>query len=805
MFRNYFLIALRHIKRNKLFSVLNILGLAIGIVSCLLIYIYIEDEVSFDRHHTKADQIYRIQCFYKFEDVEDKFGISPFPVMPTLKQEYPEITDGCRLFVLGNVNVFKEEKVFNLDNAYFADSNFFKIFEFKFVSGSPENALSNPENVVLTKSYATKIFGEESPMGKVLLWNNKNLKVSGIIDEKTYNTHIDLGMFIPVSNMNPQFKAGIDDNWGNNNSFSYVVIPDQKTAENFQPKMDAYVKKYVLPQWEKFGFNGSIKFFIEPLKDIHFNNYLIYDTTKKGNYGYVKIFSAVALLILCIACINYTNMSTAAATRRSKEVAMRKVAGATKRQLVLQFVGESFLLAIIALLLSFGLLEILLPLFNDITGKEIVISDILKPGLILVITGILFTVGILAGSFPAFFMSRFAPQVILKESMVRNGGRHTIRRILMTAQFSISIFMIIATLIVYSQLNYMRNKEMGFDRENLLTVRVPNFQQADSLLIKKMRGLKDELKMLSFVKDASFSAYIPGENVSRFVLKVKTSNGMQDKPIATMFADYDYPKMMGMKLMQGRYFDEKNIADQNSSIIINQATVKLFGWKDPLNQSLYIPDSSLTELKVIGVMEDFHFASLHSPIEPVVLFMNNPSFVSGHLSVKLQPGDINQQLQSIESIWKKTLTNKEFEFQFLDDAIFKLYLNEEKMFKVFVYFALLALLLSCMGLYGLSFFSTQQRTKEIGIRKVMGASTGRIILLLNREFIVMIGFASLITFPVAWWVVSGWLEAFAYRTPISISVFAIALVFTLILSILTVSLQVFKTARLNPVKSLRYE
>lgn len=805
MFKNYFVIALRNIQRNKLFSLLNIAGLALGIVSCLLLYIFVQDELSFDAHHKKADQLYRIQCFYKFEDVEDKFGISPFPVMPTLKKEYPEITDGTRLFILGGQNIHKDDKVINLANAYFADVNYFTLFDYKFIKGNPANALAEPGNVVLTKEYATKIFGDKDPMGQMIEWNKKSLKVTGLIDEKGYNTHTEVGMFIPVTNMNPDFKKNVEANWGNNNSFSYVVIPNPEIAKNFQPKMDDYVKKYILPEWKKFGFNGKITFHIEPLRDIHFNNYLIYDSPKKGNYGYVKLFSIVAILILTIACINYINMSTAAATKRSKEVAMRKVSGASRKQLVMQFMGESTLISFIALLFSFGLLEVFLPMFNEITGKEITIASVLSVNMILVVLGLLFVIGIVAGSFPAFYLSRFSPHLILKNSFLKNGNKHTVRRVLMTVQFAISLFMIISTLMVYTQLNFMRKKEMGFERENMMAITIPQ-SFGDTLLVKKFRTLKNELKKQSFVSDASFTAYLPGQNFSRFVLKVKTKNGMEDKPIATMVSDYDFPKLMNMELAEGRYFDPKNNSDLNNAVIINEATARMLGWKNPLKESLYIPDDSANiELKVIGVLKDFHFASLHSPIEPLTVFMNDPRFTSGYMMVKMKPGNMSANIASIQKTWSTMLPNKEFEYEFLDDSIYKLYLAEEKMFKVFVYFATLALLLSAMGIYGLSFFSTQQRTKEIGIRKVMGASAGRILILLNKEFVVMIGIALLIAFPAAWYIIGNWLEGFAYHTSLSPFVFIISVVSILMLTVLTVSLQALRTAWRNPVLSLRYE
>lgn len=805
MFKNYFTVALRNIVRNKRFAFLNILGLAIGIVSCLLIYIFIQDELSFDAHHAKRDKIYRVQCFFKFNDVEDKFGIVPFPAGPTLKSEYPEVKDMTRLFILGQQNITSDGKLYNVQNMHLADSTFFNIFDFPFIAGDPKTALSQPMSLVITQGEAKKVFGTADPMGKMITWNKKTLKVTGVIDEKKYNTHIEMGGFISMSSMNPAFRQNISKDWGNNNSFTYVLMDDENAAVNFQPKLDALVKKHMDPYWGGFGFSGKITMHVEPLKDIRFNNYLIYDTPKKGNRAYVTIFSIVAVLILLIACINYVNMSTAAATRRAKEVGVRKVAGASRGQLIFQFLSESVIVTLLAIVISLALLELSLPLFNEITGKEISLKYLLQGSFIAVLLSIIILVGIIAGSYPAFFLSNFKPQVVLKGYGEVKGGGAGVRKILITGQFAISVFMIAGTFAVYSQLHYMLNKDLGFRQDNMLVVSIPP-TGADSLAVKKIRNLKEELKKESYVKDATFSNNIPGKDLSRIVYQVKTDKGKQDKPIATMQGDADYPKMMGMQLVQGRYFEEGNTGDRDYGCIINEACVKMLGWKDPLKEKFIFPaDTTDIEIHVIGVVKDFHFASLHSPIEPLVIFMNDTRFASGSMLINLQNGDIKQSIDKIKTKWQQVVPNKEFEYYFLDDSIHELYQAENKMLRVFVYFAVLTIILSCMGIYGLSYFITRRRTREIGIRKVLGASVSSILFLLNREFLILVGVASVIAIPLSYWAINNWLMDFAYHTGISVLLFIAAVLITTLVAVATISIQALRTATGNPVNSIRYE
>ena len=811
MFRNYLLIAWRTLKRDKLFAALNIIGLAIGIVACLLIYIYVQDELSFDAHHVKADRIYRIQAHYKFGDTEDDFGITPFPIMEALLHEYPDIQQGVSLFQLGATTLEYEGKPYVAENGYNADTSTFRVFDFSFSHGGPD-ALDEPDNIIITQEMATRMFGADDPMGKLVTRQGRTLKVAGVIDEKAENTHIPMGVFMSRLGMPPQAREQLEQSWGNNSSFNYLVLAPGVDEHDFQGKMDAFVTKYIVPQWGGSDFHGKIRFNLEPLRDIHFNNDLIYDTPKKGNKAYVTLFAIVAVLILAIACINYINMSTADATRRAKEVALRKVSGAQRGQLVAQFIGGSVLIAIISIAVALVLLGLLLPAFNAITEKEIGLRYLLRGPFLAMLLLIVLMIGVVAGSYPAFFLSRFTPQFLLKEGIASGAGKGRVRKVLMGAQFAIALFMIVGTLAVFAQLHWLRTTDMGFRKENLLSITMPLPNQNDTLAWDALRTVKTELMRQSFITGASYTQSLPGQNSGRWVLQVNTAEGRIDKPMPTMSTDADFPALLGVELASGRYFDPTIPSDADNAVMVNESAVKAFGWKDPLAEHIYVGGDAKAEppvpeqaLTVIGVVKDFHYASMHTPIEPLVMLQSSERYGARNLVLRLAPGDVGAQLATLQGEWKKLFPNDDWDATFLTDSIAQLYQAEDKLFRVFRAFALLTILLTIMGLYGLAYFTAKQRTREIGIRKVMGAPVMDIILRMNREFVILLGLALLIAFPLGAYAIGRWLETFAYHTDISPMLYIVALLITLLVTVLTVSVQAYRAAIVDPVNALRYE
>lgn len=805
MLDNYLLIAWRTLKRDKLFAALNIIGLAIGVVACMLIYIYVQDELSFDAHHRKAGRIFRIQAHYQFGDIKDDFGITPFPIMEALLKEYPDIESGVSLYQLGQTTLNHEGRPHLAEDGYNADTSTFRVFDFTFVRGGPD-ALDEPDNIVITQEMATRMFGGEEPMGKLVERNGRTLKVAAVIDEKAENTHIPMGVFMSRLGMPPQAREQLNESWGNNSCFNYLVLAPGVSEQDFQSKMDAFVTKYIIPAWGGSDFHGNITFNLEPLREVHFNNDLIYDTPKKGNKAYVTLFAIVAVLILAIACINYINMSTADATRRAKEVALRKVSGAQRGQLVAQFIGGSVMIAVISIVVALGLLWLALPAFNGVTEKGIGMGHLLRGSFAAVVLLVVLTIGVLAGSYPALFLSRFAPQLLLKEGVASGAGKGRVRKVLMGAQFAIALFMVVGTLAVFAQLQWMRTTDMGFRKEQLLSVRMPLPRGEDTLAWDALRPLKTELMRESFVSGGAYTQNLPGEGSGRWVLRVNTPEGRVDKPLPVMSTDADFPALLGVELAAGRYFDPKIPSDAENAVMVNESAVRAFGWSDPLAEKVFAPGDSVDqELTVIGVVKDFHYTSLHTPIEPLVMFQSSKRYGAQNLVLRLEPGDVGAQLATLQERWKHLRPNDDWDATFLTDSIAQLYQAEDKLFRVFTAFAVLTILLTVMGLYGLAYFTARQRTREIGIRRVLGASLFDIVRRLNKEFVVLLGLALLVAFPLAFHAIGRWLETFAYHTYISPVLYATALLITLLVTVFTVSVQAYRVAVADPVKALRYE
>lgn len=791
--------------RDKLFAALNIIGLALGIVACMLIHIYVQDELSFDAHHSKADRIFRIQAHYTFGDTKDDFGITPFPINEALQKEYPDIEQAVSLYQLGEVTLAHDGREFTAENGYNADTSTFRVFDFTFAKGGPD-ALDEPDNIVIMQEMATRMFGSEEPIGKLVTRNGRTLKVAAVIDDHAEKTHIPMGVFMSRLGMPPQAREQLARSWGQNSCFNYLVLAPGVSEGDFQVKMDAFVEKYIIPQWGGQAFQGRIAFNLEPLREVHFNNTLIYDTPKKGNRTYVLLFAVVAVLILAIACINYVNMSTADATRRAKEVALRKVSGAQRAQLVAQFIGGSVLIALIGIALALVMLRGALPAFNAITGKEIGMDAVLNGGFLVMLLFIVLLIGVVAGSYPAFFLARFAPQMLLRDGLASGAGRQRVRKVLMGVQFVITLFMVVGTLAVFVQVHWLRSADMGFRQENLLCITMPEPHPQDTLAWDALRPVKDELMRESFVMGGSFTNDLPGESGGRWVLKVNTPEGRIEKPMPTMNMDPDFPQLIGVDLITGRYFDPAVPSDARTAVVMNETAVRAFGWSDPLNEKVYIPGDSVDhELHVIGVVKDFHYASLHTPIEPLVIFQSSTRYGADNLVLRLAPGDVVDQLTRLQERWRRTLPNAEWDATFMTDTLARSYLAEDKLFRVFTAFAVLAILLTIMGLYGLAYFTARQRTREVGIRRVMGATLWDIAGRMNREFIILLGLAAGLAFPLAYYAITRWLESFAYHAKIPPLLYIAALGITLCVTVLTVSVQAYRVAVANPVKALRYE
>ena len=794
MIKNLILVALRNFKRDKWYSLLNILGLTIGITFSLFLIFYIKDELSFDRHHEKAGRIYRINAHIKEADKDTmRWAMTPFPMGPALANDYPEVEEAVRCFGSGNV-MFKngdirlyEEKIFT------ADSNLFRVFTHKFIAGDPQTALKAPNSMVLTRSVAEKFFGNTNCVGKSLENASGDVyKITAVIENVPKNSHIVFNGLISRSSLPADFA----NNWGGFGFYTYVLLKPNTSVAAFEKKMAPVYDKYLASIFAQY--NIKMRFGAQPITSIHLHSNTANEPEELGSMSYIYIFSAVAFFMLLIACINYMNLTTARSARRAKEIGIRKVTGSSKSHLVAQFLVESVMTALFALLLALGLIALLLPTFNSLSGKFISFSTLLTPDTIVILLGVILFVGIVGGSYPAFYLSKFNPVSVLKGRLAKGSSNVVLRRTLVVVQFSISMIMVICTWIVYQQLKYLRNKDLGFNKEQVLVANA----NANNDIRSKILAFKNEMRSDPKVLSVSTSQGVPGSGINFNLFTIESKNGYVDKGVDCYAVDEDYFKTLGMKIVKGRGFT--GLSDTLRSIIVNQNMVKEFGWgENALGKRVKFPgDTSGNYLEVVGVIKDFNQKSLYNPIAPLLLFYspNNNS-----IQLKLQPGNIPATIASIESKWKAAFPELPFQYTFLDQDFDSQYAADQKRGKIFTAFSILTILITCLGLLGLIAFTTQQRQKEISIRKVMGADTRQLVPLITKNFVLLVGLSCLIAFPVAWYFMDKWLEIFPFNTGLSATPFILSALIVLLITLLTVAFHTLKAALANPVKSLRTE
>jgi putative ABC transport system permease protein len=772
-------------------------GLATGISACILIFFYVKDELTYERHLVNYDRICRVVTDLQVQGQQDKFARSPAPLGEALQKSYPEIEQVARLLPIGKQTVWVEGQAFNEEDLFFADSTFFDLFSYEFVKGNPHTALQNPKTVVISENLAHKYFGSaDDALGQVLQFSKNAHVVTGVFRDAGHS-HIKANMFLAERTFKNTIIDSTNYSWFALNWFTYILLKDPGQVDSFQPKLDQLYRQVVAPWSEKYKVSAQLKFSLQPITDIHLNPDRTYDISPAGNKSYVYIFGLVALFILLIACINYMNLATARSAKRAREVGLRKVVGAHRSQLIWQFVGESVLVTLLAIVLAVASVEVMLPLFNELAGKHFTHEAFIDPAFIGTLALIVVFVGLIAGSYPAFFLSKFKPAEVLKSDKNPRSGNAIFRKTLVVVQFTISLILIIGTLVVYRQMQFLKNSELGFRKEQLLVIEVPI---GDSLLVNRLPAVKAELLRHPAVEKVSTSMQIPGERTSRVLVQIKEENKVVEKTMAAMFVDHDFVDLMGIKLIKGRNFSIDLATDLKGAYIINEAAARYLGWKNPVGKKLDMADWNG---RIVGVVKDFHYTSLHRNIEPLVLALA-PSAPT-YLLVRVKPAHLSRTIHSIEAIWKNFDPKHPMDYYFLDENFAKQYRSEEKMLTVFGYFAGLTILIACLGLFGLTSFTAEQRTKEIGIRKVMGSSMSDIVILLSKDFAVLVVIAIALACPVAWYGMHYWLQDFAYRLPIQWWIFVVAGTAALVIAMLTVSFQAAKAAWLNPVKALRSE
>ncbi len=803
MLKNYIKIAFRNFWRNKSFSAINILGLSIGISVCFVILLFVQDELSYDRFNLHANRIVRV--VFKASINGGKIfeaNVMP-PTAQTLKNDYPEVEEATRLKTAGNPKVTYAGKTFKDGSFAFVDPNFFKVFTLPLIKGDVKTALQQTNTVVITEEMARKYFGGEEPIGKILDLNNHELyKVTGVMAAIPSNSHFHFDLFGSMQSL-PDSK---NPSWMTSGFFTYLLLKQNYNYKNLEAKLPGMVEKYMGPQIaQSMGMSlsafrtkgNNLGFALQPLTDIHLHSHSNFELDAGGDVKYVYIFGAIAVFVLLIACINFINLSTASASKRAKEVGVRKVMGSDKFELVKQFMLESVLLTFIALFISVLTIQLALPFFNELSGKNLNLGFTLKPWLALLSLGL--AVGVLAGIYPAFFLSSFKPVAIIKGKLGTGNTSSVLRSGLVVFQFFISVSLIVGTIVVYQQMQFIRNKKLGYQKEQLLVL--PN----SYALGKNEKIFKEEMLKDPRIVNATVSSYKPvGPSNNNNSLAYPEGRENQIMKTLEYLVDEQYLPTLGIELAAGRNFS-KAFATDSSKMIINETAAKAFGWgNNAVGQRITRQNSSRGKnftYTIIGVVKDFNFKSLHEPVTPLLMVLQ-PEW---GLIFKVKTGDISGLIAAMKQQWAKFNVEEPFTYAFMDELYNKTYSAEEKTGTILNIFTALTILVACLGLFGLAIYTTEQRTKEIGIRKVLGASVFQVTHMLSKDFLKLVLIACVIAFPLSYWAMHNWLQDFAYRISISWWVFALAALIALFIALATVSFQAVKAALANPVKSLRRE
>lgn len=794
MIKNLLTVALRNFKRDKWYSLLNILGLTIGITFSLFLIFYIKDELSFDRYNVKADRIYRIGSYIKEPDKDTMRWVSTqFPLGPTLKKEYPEVEEAVR-FVGEDKKMYKrgELRIYE-DKIFYADSNVFRVFTYPFLQGDPNTALVAPNSLVLTQSVAEKFFGNNPNIVGQSLQDAKGdiFKVTGVIKDIPYNSHFRFNLLISRTTLPQNFA----DNWGGFNFNTYVLVRPHTDAAAFEKKLVPMYDKYIAPIFAKY--NIKIRYAVQPILSIHLHSIMQGEPEELGSMSYIYIFSAVAFFMLIIACINYMNLTTARSARRAKEIGVRKVTGSTQPQLIAQFLLESTVTAVFALLLSIGMVALLLPVFNTLSGKSISFGALMQPDTFLILLGIVLFVGFLGGSYPALYLSKFDPIHILKGNLSKGSSNVILRRVLVVTQFSIAMIMLICTLVVFRQLNYIRHRNLGFNQAEVATIPVNTNRDARSQIIAFTNAMRKDPR----IQSVSTAELVPGQNVGLNLFSVETAKGFIQQGVNCYGVDENYFRTLGMVIKKGRSFSGP--PDTLHSIVVNEQMVHFFGWDNAIGKRVKFPgDTSGRYLEVVGVVKDFNQRSLYDSIAPLMLFYRPNSY---NIQLKLDAKDMPSTIAGLQQTWHSIFPDLPFEYNFLDQSLNSQYAADQKRGKLFTAFSILTVLITCLGLLGLIAFTTQQRQKEISMRKIMGANLSQMVALITRNFIALVGISCLIAFPVAYLFMDKWLKIFPYNTGLSVTPFFLAALTVLCITFLTVIFHTVKAALANPSKSLRSE
>ena len=799
MLKNFIIISFRNLVRKRGFALINLMGLTMGLSVSFLILLYVFNELSYDKHHPASDRLYRIAVTGNLGEMPLNVAVTPGALAHNLADQMPEVEAYCMFEHLGGDQLFRSgDNKFYENHLVYADENLFKLFAFDFLYGDPETSLDKPYNLILRKSISEKFFGEVNSLGKTIRLNNdKDYIVTGIIEDPPEESHLAINIIASFETRISENGTAMLEDWGSMMYYSYIRLREGTNLEDFVQKMNAFFNENLIKEFDDDRI--SVNPYLQAVTDIHLNSRLLGEIKPNSELSYVYILSLIAAAILFIAGINFMNLATARSASRAKEVGIRKIVGSNRKKLIFQFVGESVFMSTLAFLLSLVLIELLLPVFNNVTHKNIEFSYYFNSSLLIIFLGISLFIGVFSGSYPAFYLSAFNPIKVLQSKLRSGSSNKSLRNILVFIQFAISSSLIACTIIIYSQLNFMQEKSLGFDKENLIAIFLRNDE-----VKSRAQQLKNEFRSQAVVESSSLASSIPGMSLNG---SSYFPEGLDQEPwlIYEFHVDEDFvDKTFGMTITEGRNFSTSFSSD-SSAVLINETLKKSLKWENPIGKTFTSGNDDDTEnkLRVIGVVEDFHFRSLHERIEPTMIRFSKTK--PSYLILRLRPGPLDKSLRTLELAWEQLNPDLPFDYEFVNESFSGLYSSERRLSHLFTYLSIFAIFIASLGLLGLISYTAEQRTKEIGIRKVLGASIFSLSKLLSIEYIRLIILANILAWPVSYKLMRVWLENFSYRIDIPLWPFVTAGLITLIISLLVINLQILKTARQNPVRSLRYE
>jgi putative ABC transport system permease protein len=799
MFKNYLKSALRNIKKHKGYASINIIGLAIGMACCILIVLYITTELSYDRYHSKAERIFRLGLDANMGGSKVITPISNVPSAPALIQGYPEVIDAVRIRTVSRTSVEYEDKQFYENEILYADNSIFSIFTFPLMIGDPRTVLETAYSIVLTEDTAKKYFGDRNPVGKTLTLNNEsNFVITGVMKNVSPNSHFTFDMVCSYETLYDRNREMMEE-WFNFRDYTYLLLAEGFDYRELENKFPALIEKHMGSTLQALG--GEINFFLQPLASIHLHSNLENEIAPNSSITYIFIFAAVALFILCIACINFMNLATARSSTRAKEVGMRKVVGAERKELIWQFFGESLLYSFMSLTIALLLSWLVLPFVSSLSGQDLSINLARVPWLIPGLIGFALFVGLLAGSYPALFLSAFRPAQVLKGNLKAGSVHSRLRSILVVSQFLISISLIIGTGIILSQIKFMKNKSLGFDKENVLVVEI-----MDRNLRRSLDSIKAEMQRVPGVLSVSSSSLVPGQEPSVQPFVPEGYSEKQAQLMEIFWIDHDFFPTLGMEVVKGRNFSLEFGTDSSSAVIINETAARRYGWENPIGKTIRAPSDEVMKwdtYTVVGVVKDFHRTSLHSVIAPQLI--GNDSSRFDELVIRIAPENSDTTLNLLREKWEEIDPQRPIDFFFLDSLLGSQYGAEERLSDILSAFSVFAIFIACLGLFGMASFAAEQRTKEIGIRKVLGASVPEVVVLLSKDFLKLIAVANLIAWPLAYFGMHKWLQNFAYKTGIDVWIFIFTGIAAMGIALATISYQSIKAAILDPIDAIKYE